>query len=114
MAIAVAIDLNTLDSLSRTCRQVRAGLLQYRKMLLASTLRCSNESLTVDAEDSLRYRARTSNWLYMEDAARTSYRGKSGRCARDMVSECRRCGTVVCRVRSCCHIPRRGGSRMSC
>ncbi len=100
MVVASCIDLNTLDNLSRTCRQVRAGLLQYRKMLLASTLNCCNEALPVDGEETLRYRARAGNWYYMEDTSRTSYSGKSGECARDMVSECRRCGVAVCRV---CH-----------
>ncbi len=99
MAIAAAIDLNTLDSLSRTCRQARANLLQYRTNLLVSTLHCSNESLPVDADEALRYRARAANWYYMEDSGRAaSYSGKAGQCARDKVSECRRCGTAVCRV----------------
>ena len=98
MAIASSIDLNTLDNLSRTCRQIREGLLQYRKMLLVSTLRCTNESLSVDPEDTLRYRARAGNWHYMQDMARGGYNGKSGRCARDLVGGCRRCGTPVCRV----------------
>jgi len=98
MAIAAWIDLNTLDNLSRTCRSIRQGLLQYRKMLLVSTLHCSNEDLPVDREDTLRYRARAGNWFYMQDIGRSNYTGKSGECARDLVSECRRCGTVVCRV----------------
>jgi hypothetical protein len=97
MAIACEIDLNTLDNLSQTCRRVRAGLLPHRRVLLASTLRCSNENVPVDAEASLRYRARATAWYYMHEAA-SNYNGKSGECARDMVSECRRCGTVVCRV----------------
>ncbi|KAK4219604.1 hypothetical protein QBC37DRAFT_409328 [Rhypophila decipiens] len=97
MSVAAHIDLNTLDNLSRTCRQIREGLLQYRKMLLISTLHCSNEHLPVDPEETLRYRARAMNWFYMEDAGRTSYAGKSGKCARDLVAGCRRCGTVVCR-----------------
>jgi hypothetical protein len=99
MSIASNLDLNTLDNLSRTCRQIREGLLQYRKMMLVSTLHCSYEHLPIDPEETLRYRARAGNWFYMEDRARTSYNGKSGECARDLVSECRRCGTVVCRVR---------------
>lgn len=99
MAIASSIDLNTLDNLSRTCRSIRQGLLQYRKMLLVSTMHCCNEGLPVDKEDTLRYRARAGNWFYMQDISRTNYTGKSGECARDLVSECRRCGTVVCRVR---------------
>lgn len=98
MSVASSLDLNTLDSLSRTCRQIRQNLLQYRKMLLASTLRCVNEDLPVDPDETLRYRARAGNWYYMQDVARSVYTGKSGQCARDLVAECRRCGTVVCRV----------------
>ncbi|KAF4880704.1 hypothetical protein CGCSCA1_v000553 [Colletotrichum siamense] len=95
MAIAEHIDLNTLDSLARTCRMVRQGLLQYRNILLSSTLHCSNELDPVDPESTFRYRARASNWYYMEDGR--AYNGKSGSCARDLVTECRRCETVVCR-----------------
>ncbi|AEO63468.1 256ac23a-9a33-4183-9ee1-fb480e5b72b6 [Thermothielavioides terrestris] len=97
MSVAASIDLNTLDNLSRTCRQIRQGLLQYRKMLLVSTLHCVNEDLPVDPEETLRYRARAGNWYYMQDAGRATYYGKAGQCARDLVAECRRCGTVVCR-----------------
>jgi hypothetical protein len=67
-------------------------------MLLVSTLHCTNEDMPVDPEDVLRYRARAGNWFYMEDQSRTGYTGKTGHCARDMVSGCRRCGLVVCRV----------------
>ncbi|KAK4127324.1 hypothetical protein N657DRAFT_677958 [Parathielavia appendiculata] len=97
MSVASSIDLNTLDNLSRTCRQIRENLLQYRKMLLVSTLHCTNEHLPVDPEETLRFRARAANWYYMQDAGRSGYHGKSGQCARDLVAECRRCGTVVCR-----------------
>ncbi|OTA70617.1 hypothetical protein K449DRAFT_342528 [Hypoxylon sp. EC38] len=97
MAIASSIDLNTLDNLSRTCRQIHQALLQYRSTLLAHTLHCVNEDLPVDPEDTFRYRARAGNWYYMEDGRTGDYNGKSGSCARDMVAECRRCGTVVCR-----------------
>lgn len=98
MAIASSIDLNTLDSLSRTCRTVRQGLIQSRTTVLAHTLHCVNEDVSVDPDDTFRYRARASNWYYMEDGRTGSYNGKSGDCARDMVAECRRCATVVCRV----------------
>lgn len=101
MSVASSIDLNTLDNLSRTCRQIRDGLLQHRKVLIASTLRCVNDALPVDPEETLRYRARAGNWYYMQDAGRGNYNGKSGRCARDMVAECRRCGVVICRVWIC-------------
>ncbi|KAK1835463.1 hypothetical protein QBC39DRAFT_368393 [Podospora conica] len=96
MSIAASIDLNTLDSLSRTCRQIRADVLQYRKMLLVSTLHCSNEHVPVDPQATLQFRTRATNLWYMEDARRPRDT-KAGECARDMVSECRRCGTVVCR-----------------
>ncbi|KAK1968164.1 hypothetical protein LY78DRAFT_701732 [Colletotrichum sublineola] len=95
MSIAKHIDLNTLDSLARTSRQVRRGLLQYRSVLLSSTLHCSNEDVPVDPESTFRFRARAGNWYYMEDGR--NYNGKSGSCARDLVTECRRCRTVVCR-----------------
>ncbi|KAL7623407.1 hypothetical protein AAE478_007089 [Parahypoxylon ruwenzoriense] len=97
MAIASSIDLNTLDNLSRTCRQVHQALLQYRSALVAHSLHCVNEDVLVDPEDTFRYRARAGNWYYMEDGRTGDYNGKSGDCARDMVAECRRCGTVVCR-----------------
>ncbi|KAI6361673.1 hypothetical protein MCOR25_006418 [Pyricularia grisea] len=97
VTISRFLDLNSLDNLSRTCRQVHADLLQYRKILMMSALRCSNEEVPVDPEETLRYRARAGNWYYMEDTSRTSYAGKAGSCARDLVSECRRCSTVVCR-----------------
>lgn len=96
MSIVPSIDLNTLDSLSRTCRGVHDGLVQFRNPVLAATLHCSNEAVVVDPAETFRYRARAGNWYYMEDGR--SYNGKSGLCARDMVSECRRCGFVICRV----------------
>ncbi|EWZ36854.1 hypothetical protein BFJ70_g1359 [Fusarium oxysporum] len=94
-AIASSIDLNTLDALSRTCRLIHHGLIQYRATLINSTLHCQNEEVPVDGSETFRYRARAGNWFYMEDGR--SYNGKSGDCARDMVGECRRCGDVICR-----------------
>lgn len=104
--MATQLDLNDLDSLSRTCRGVHNSLLQNRPILLKSTLHCSNEDLPVDPESTLRYRARAGNWYYMEDTARTgSYNGKAGSCARDMVAKCRKCSTVVCRVKLSLSLP---------
>ncbi|KAI1085284.1 hypothetical protein F5B20DRAFT_138130 [Whalleya microplaca] len=97
MAIASSIDLNTLDNLSRTCRQVHEALLQYRSTVLPHTLHCVNEDELVDPEDTFRYRARAGNWYYMDDGRSGCFSGKSGSCARDMVAECRRCSRVVCR-----------------
>lgn len=106
MAVAAQLDLNDLDSLSRTCRGVHDSLLQYRSILLKSTVHCVNEELPVDPDSTLRYRARAGNWYYMEDTSRSSYyNGKAGSCARDMVSQCRKCSTVVCRVSSVSRLP---------
>lgn len=95
VAVASSIDLNTLDALARASRAIHNGLIQYRVVLLTSTLRCSNEPLPFNHDELLRYRARASNWHYMDDSR--SYNGKSGKCARDMVGECKRCGEVICR-----------------
>ncbi|PNY28402.1 Uncharacterized protein TCAP_01662 [Tolypocladium capitatum] len=95
VTIASSIDLNTLDALARTSLGIHDGLIQYRTILLASTLRCSNETLPVNREELLRYRARASNWHYMDDGR--SCNGKLGNCARDMVDGCRKCGEVICR-----------------
>lgn len=100
--IASHIDIVTLDSLARTCRAARAGLLQNRRALLASTLRCHQDPLPVDSRDTFRFRARASNWfLQSRPSPRLrGFNGKAGQCARDMVSECRRCSKVICRVGS--------------
>ncbi|KAG5966096.1 hypothetical protein E4U57_003003 [Claviceps arundinis] len=94
-SIVSSIDLNTLDALARSCRSVHHGLIQYRSVLLTSTLHCRNENISVNAEDFSRYRAQASGRHYMENGR--GYHGKSGRCARDMVDECRKCGDVICR-----------------
>ncbi|KAF2861306.1 hypothetical protein K470DRAFT_215346, partial [Piedraia hortae CBS 480.64] len=68
-AIAKHLDLNSLHELSRTCRQIREALLQNRRLLVRQALRCENDT--------------------------ANSRGMV--CARDLVGECRKCGTVVCR-----------------
>ncbi|KAI1332638.1 hypothetical protein F5Y16DRAFT_121623 [Xylariaceae sp. FL0255] len=88
-AIVSSLDLNTLDALSQTCRQIREGLLQYRRPLVLRTLRCYKECRPLDPEDN------EMNWHYM--SINESYRRTGGSCARDMVSECRRCSRPVCR-----------------
>ncbi|PHH81074.1 hypothetical protein CDD80_3356 [Ophiocordyceps camponoti-rufipedis] len=100
VAIAVAsnIDLNTLDALARSCRSLHDSLIQYRRGLLAATLRCSNETSPVNRDDLLRYRARASNWHYLDNGR--SFNGKSGSCAHDFVQACRRCGVVNCATKS--------------
>ncbi|KAL8946815.1 MAG: hypothetical protein Q9222_006840 [Ikaeria aurantiellina] len=86
------LDLNTLHALSRTCRQFRANLLQYRTRLVQQTLRCENESpatLQWSNDYPIRRRPLVS--------------GRVSPCARDLVSDCRRCGRVICR--NCAHKP---------
>ncbi|KAL7949405.1 hypothetical protein V8C42DRAFT_310791 [Trichoderma barbatum] len=90
------IDLNSLDALARSSRVIHDGLIQYRTSLMGATLRCSKEAAPVDPEQTLRYRARAADWNYgMEDGR--NYNGKSGSCARDLVTECRRCADIICR-----------------
>ncbi|PTB68517.1 hypothetical protein BBK36DRAFT_48798 [Trichoderma citrinoviride] len=95
VGIVSHIDLNTLDALARSCRLIHDGLIQYRTSLMAATLRCSREAVPVDPEQTLRYRARASDWNYMDDGR--NHNGKAGSCARDLVTECRRCADVICR-----------------
>lgn len=96
-SIAASIDLNTLDALSSTCRQIRANLLQYRSHLITSTLHCENEDIELDPEHTFRYRARAADWYFVEGGTLGPGAGKFGDCARDLVSGCRRCGRIVCR-----------------
>ncbi|KAH7130502.1 hypothetical protein B0J11DRAFT_523276 [Dendryphion nanum] len=86
--LASQLDLNTLDSLSRTCRQFRANLLEYRQQLVKHTLHCVME----DADNAGDHAARL-----RDSNGRQLTSGKVGKCARDMVGECHRCARVVCR-----------------
>jgi hypothetical protein len=95
--LASQLDLNTLHDLSRTCRQFRANLLEYRGQLVKHTLHCCNE----EDEAATKLASRTEPQFSLS-AARTLTSGRIGKCARDMVGECQRCGIVVCRVRSTC------------
>ncbi|KAK8098452.1 uncharacterized protein PG998_013938 [Apiospora kogelbergensis] len=114
MAVASLLDLNALDNLSRTCRGVRQGLLQYRSSLVTHTLHCVNEDIVVDPEDTFRYRARAGNWFYMQEMGGDRYNGKSGSCARDMVAECRRCAKVNCAIKPPAPIVLRDRHRRLC
>ncbi|KAG4416748.1 hypothetical protein IFR04_010077 [Cadophora malorum] len=84
MSIASHIDLNTLDALSSTCRQVRVNLLQFRTKLISSTIHCDNEDVELDPEHTFRYRARAADWYFVEGGTIGSGAGKFGDCARDM------------------------------
>ncbi|KKA20868.1 hypothetical protein T310_5106 [Rasamsonia emersonii CBS 393.64] len=104
--IAKSVDLNTLDALSRTCRQFRANLLPFRHQLIKLTLRCENERIETLSDllsegaaipESLKHVIRLINQGAPEARRLTS--GRVGKCARDMVAECRRCSRVNCTIK---------------
>ncbi|KAG9245156.1 hypothetical protein BJ878DRAFT_502801 [Calycina marina] len=97
IAIVSHIDLNTLDALARTCRQIRANMLQYHDQLIASTLHCENECIESSPEHTFRYRAHAADWYFVDSGRDAHGVGKVGDCARDMVGGCRRCARIVCR-----------------
>lgn len=99
--IARHLDLNSLHDLSRTCRQFRANLLQHRRQLIPQTLRCVSDTLPAWKPEGVLREEEDDLWTTHGPAGIRIPRMTSGRvgtCARDMVGECRRCGTVVCRV----------------
>lgn len=101
--LAQYLDLNTLHDLSTTCRQIHANLSQYRPQIVKQTLRCVNDDVDTGIQPGglgqLRnHLSNGSNTSRAWEGRLTS--GKVSRCARDLVGECRRCGTVVCRVRA--------------
>ncbi|KAE8838423.1 hypothetical protein CFE70_006094 [Pyrenophora teres f. teres 0-1] len=81
--LAAQLDLNTLHDLSRTCRQFRANLLEYRSQLVKHTLHCDNEDVDFCAREGAQ--------AYAEQRMIPTI------CARDMVGGCQRCGVIVCR-----------------
>ncbi|KAF2669225.1 hypothetical protein BT63DRAFT_413680 [Microthyrium microscopicum] len=101
-SLAQYLDLNSLHNLSRTCRQFRGTLLMYRDQLVSRTLRCINEDQNQDSGSALAkaFVDSRSTWQTTPSENESSRRltsGKIGKCARDMVADCRRCGTIVCR-----------------
>ena len=97
--LAKSLDLNTLYHLSSTCRLFRANLLQYRKQLISSALRCVNDGRqrAIELVSMPDHRQAQQPYAF-HNARRTMTSGKVGPCARDLVGECRRCGVmVVCR-----------------
>ncbi|KAJ5086825.1 hypothetical protein NUU61_008132 [Penicillium alfredii] len=96
--IARAVDLNTLHALSRTCRQFHVNLAPFRQQLVRETLRCENEYVEtlaemLDGDAVLPSSVKSVLQLLSRGSADTGRmtRGKVGKCARDMVGECRRC-----------------------
>lgn len=108
LALASQLDLNSLHDLSSTCRQFRANLLQFRSQLVKHSLRCVNEEQDFGNKLADRFRESQQIWGSNGHPAPSTRRqshtdritsGRVGRCARDMVGECLRCGVIVCRVR---------------
>ncbi|KKZ66259.1 hypothetical protein EMCG_08030 [[Emmonsia] crescens] len=122
LQIARSVDLNTLDSLSMTCRQFRANLLPFRSQLIRETLRCRNEPLDENQTRNKHDRGNNAVPDFVADDVPGFFQafsqpataaasialdgysriprlttGKVGRCARDMVAECQRCMCTVCR-----------------
>lgn len=106
-SLAANLDLNSLHNLSRTCRQFRGTLLLFRDQLITRTLRCSNDSLDqgdmelqrVEYDSPYRPTATAGRSFPRVHSERLTS-GRISKCARDLVADCRRCGLVVCRVRS--------------
>jgi hypothetical protein len=99
--LARSLDLTTLSDLARTCRQVRANLLQYRKMLVSQTLRCENDTSAPGGGGGggdNRFWKRTAPEDPQSVTIPRLTSGRVGACARDMVGECRRCAAITCRV----------------
>ena len=98
--LAGYLDLTTLNNLSCTCRQSRANLLQFRKLLIEQSLRCENEKANPALRLGNGLNASLEQWRNYarngEKIGRISS-GRVGACARDMVGECRSCGHIVCR-----------------
>jgi hypothetical protein len=68
---------------------------------MASTLRCSNEEVSQAKKLGDALNASYATWtIYGREGTNIDRitSGRVGACARDMVGECRRCSTVVCRV----------------
>ena len=121
LSLSSYLDLNDLHSLSLTCRNIHSSLVQYALRLKSNSLRCAfdNRPLLSDllatqidlespASDPQDQTADTNvtvpstisfQTLYALHTSRSS--GWTGTkicaCARDLVAECRKCGTVVCR-----------------
>lgn len=95
------LDLTALSELARTCRQVRANLLQYRELLISRALRCENEDADPAQRLGSALHASHDVWnTYGQNGVKVGRitSGKVGACARDMVGACRGCGKVICRV----------------
>ncbi|RMD42379.1 hypothetical protein DV735_g2732, partial [Chaetothyriales sp. CBS 134920] len=114
LALASYLDLNDLCALSSTCHTIRDSLVQYASRLIAGSLRCSFDSLPLLADllhtqfDVAEHdyagvgptrASASSSFAAGPPVARSAVAvtTKTFPCARDLVAECQKCGTVVCR-----------------
>ncbi|KAK2827849.1 hypothetical protein FQN49_007279 [Arthroderma sp. PD_2] len=95
--LARSVDLNTLHSLSMTCRQVHSVLLLFRKQLVKETLRCRNEVIDKIINNSVSELANITWGGFPPSQNGSLTWGKAGCCARDMVDKCQRCDEYICR-----------------
>ncbi|OAA70052.1 hypothetical protein LEL_09868 [Akanthomyces lecanii RCEF 1005] len=82
------LDLTTLDSLARTSRAIHRSLIQSRAAILATTLRCSKENVSIDTKVTLQHHANHANHANDAHTSAGSRHpadaSKASRCARDM------------------------------
>ncbi|RMJ26306.1 hypothetical protein PHISP_02838 [Aspergillus sp. HF37] len=106
--IARSLDLNTLHALSQTCRLIHTTIAPFGPQLAHKSLRCENEYIEALSDlletgaavpDSVKLVARLLGENPDPDSPRLT-RGKVGKCARDMVAECRRCARVNCTIKA--------------
>ncbi len=115
------LDLNDLHSLSLTCRSIYRSLSQYSTRLKSNSLRCSFDrdpllselvNAQLAAHEAEGHSSTQASSTSVSESFRLPFRsfyslgatpavGWSGSkicaCARDLVAECRKCGTIVCR-----------------
>ena len=97
-----------MHSLSLTSRSIYQSLTQYARHLKTNSLRCAFDTqpllsdlrkavegthISIDHADS----RSASNEIHLSQPGQLSSAFKISHCARDMVTGCRRCNTIVCR-----------------
>lgn len=89
------LDLNDIDALARTCRQIHANLLQFRPDVMKLSLQCMNSTMAVS---NCRNSNLSTSWY--DRAYMHIGQCKRGECARDLVMRCKKtgCKVVACRV----------------
>jgi len=108
LSLSSHLDLNDLHSLSLTSRSVHRSVSQYCSRLKSNSLRCTfddqpllsdlRKSVTsVDLTDSRSDSRDAENEIHLSQPGQLSSAYKISGCARDLVTGCRKCGTVVCR-----------------